>query len=75
MGAYPVEPIEKDNSVIDRLDSDRLVENGASQCRYRQGGYHQTAEVLLATPIIGVRNMDQLKEAPTPLQIAVVEEL
>ena len=25
--------------------------------------------------IIGVRNMDQLKEVPTPLQIEVVEEL
>jgi NADH:ubiquinone oxidoreductase subunit B-like Fe-S oxidoreductase len=37
-------------------------------------GCHQTAEAL-AAPIIEVRNMDPLKEAPAPWQIEVSEEL
>jgi hypothetical protein len=64
----------KNNSVIDRLDSGRLVDNGMHQCRYSRGGCHQTAEAL-AAPIIEVRNMDPLKEAPAPWQIEVSEEL
>ena len=69
-----VEPSGKYNSVIDRLDSGRLVDNGMHQCRYSRGGCHQTAEAL-AAPIIEVRNMDPLKEAPAPWQIEVSEEL
>ena len=69
-----VEPSGKYNSVIDRPDSGRLVENGTHLCRYSQGECHQTAETLAAL-IIEVRNMDQLKEVPVSLQIEVSEEL